>query len=404
MWAGSPGQEEPGPDPHPGASLRVVLVTAGQGDAVWERFGHTALWIQDEETGRGAAYNWGIFDFGQVNFMGRLIRGTMLYRMAPLDPFASLEEYRAAGRRVWLQELDLTPAQRLNLLAFVQWNALPENRDYHYDYYRDNCSTRVRDALDRVLEGALRETMEAVPTEDSYRWHTRRLLQDVPWAYAGIQVVLGPRADAPLTAWDEMFLPRGLMCRLSEMEIRGPEGGLRPLVKEERLFLESSRPPAPEEPPLALPWFLSLAVLWGGAILLLVRGGGEVGWGRRLALTVLAGGWALVAAALGVLILGAWIFTDHVFWHHNYNLLQVNPLFLPLPFAFVWYLVRGRFPRWAREMAAALAVVAVVGALMQLLPGLGQANGELLALTVPMDLALGWAAVVLASTPGTDTR
>lgn len=389
----------PGSRPEAGESLRVFLMTIGQGDAVWERFGHNAIWIQDQDTGQGVAYNWGIFDFGQVDFIPRLARGTMLYRMAPLDPFASLEEYRRADRPVWIQELALTPGQKSELLAFVQWNALPENREYRYDYYRDNCSTRVRDALDRVLGGRIRALSSADTTLHSYRWHTRRLLRDHWSAYLGIQFVLGPGADRPITGWEEMFLPLSLMERIREVEVPDAEGGARALVVQERLLVPSSRPQEPLSPPLAFPWFLGVGLLWGGGMLWLAWRPRRGGRKSRLALAALAGAWALLAGFGGGLLLAAWLLTDHVFWYGNWNLLQVNPLFLGLVPPFALFAFRGRLPRWGRDLAAGLAVVSLVGALVQLIPGLGQRGGEILALVLPVNLSLGLIAVRL-SAPG----
>lgn len=374
--------------PHPGAVLKVYLLTAGPGDIVWERFSHNAIWIQNEETGWGRSYNWGIFDFDQVNFIPRLIRGTMLYMMASFDPGVSLDSYASANRDVWVQELALTPTQKADLLAFVEWNALPENRDYRYDYYRDNCSTRVRDVLDRVLEGRIRAVAEADTTTHSYRWHTRRLLRNDPATYAGIQFVLGASADRPLTGWEEMFLPIPLMRRLRDVELPDGEGGMKPLVVREMQLVESTRPPVPTSPPFASPWFLLVGLLWGGGILFLSRKGHGLGRLGRFGLAVLGGGWGLAATAGGVLLLGAWLFTDHVFWYRNINLLQVNPLFLAVSVAFLPFLFGGSFPRWGRDMATALGVVAGVGLLMGLFPGFGQENWEILALTVPVNAAL----------------
>jgi hypothetical protein len=363
-------------------------MTIGQGDAIWERFGHNAIWIRDGETGWEAAYNWGMFSFGQVDFIPRLFRGTMLYWMAARDPSASLEESRWADRPAWIQELALTPRQKWDLLTFVEWNALPENMYYRYDYYRDNCSTRVRDALDRVLEGRIQASAEAITTDHTYRWHTRRLLKDVPAAYLGIQTVLGPSADEPLTAWEEAFLPIRLMEEIRDVQVPDGEGGMRPLVMRERQLVESARPPEPETPPFALPWFLLVGLLWGGGILALSRRGRRMGLPGRLGLLGMAGGWALLAGVCGSLLLGAWLFTDHFFWYRNLNLLQLNPLFLPLSVAFLLFLFRGSFPRWARDLSAALGVFAGVGVVASLLPGIRQANAEILALTVPLNAAL----------------
>ena len=124
------------------------------------------------------------------------------------------------------------------------------------------------------------------------------------------------------------------------------------------------------------------------------RGGG---WLRRLPVSVLGGGWVVVAALSGSLLIGAWAFTDHFFWYRNMNLLQVSPLFLPLPVPFLLFLVRGRFPRWGRDLTTALMVIAVVGLIMQLLPGFRQHNLEVLAFAFPMNLALWLAVLSLAN-------
>jgi len=312
----------------------------------------------------------------------------MLSRMAPWDPQGYLEETRRENRSVQVQELALTPEQRWDLYTFVEWNARPENMYYRYDYYRDNCSTRVRDALDQVLGGAIRAVAAPDTTTHTYRWHTRRLLRDSPWAYLGIQTVLGPRADRPLTAWEEAFLPRRLMEIVRDVQVPDGEGGIRPLVLQERELLTTTRPPVPLNPPFAFPWFLLAGVLWGGGILLLARRGLRLGIRGRAGLALLAGGWSLLAAAAGTVLLGAWLFTDHVFWYRNLNLLQMNPLFLLPAAAFAVFLFRGSLPSWAREVASALGVIAGVGLLAGLLPGIGQANEEVLALTVPLNASL----------------
>jgi len=398
-------QESEAPRPaaeEPGQTLRVALVTIGPGDAVWEKFSHNAILIEDRATGRSRAYHWGVFDFDQVDFIPRLIRGTMLYSMATVDPDWAFAAYARQNRSVWVQDLALTPRQRSDLLTFVEWNARPENRAYRYDYYRDNCSTRVRDALDRVLGGEIRRRTEADITAHTYRWHTRRLLQTVPPAYVGIQLVLGGAADEPLTAWEEMFLPIRLQEELRTLDVVDAEGVTRPLVIREEQVMEAVRPPIPTAPPFAFPWFLLVGLLWSGAVLLLGRrssGGDEPGWVRRLGIVVLGGGWSLVAGVSGVLLLGAWLFTDHVFWYRNLNLLQMSPFALFLTPAFALFLFAGRFPRWGWTLARLLAGVSVLGVLVEILPGLGQRNAEILALTLPVNLSLALCAFWL-SDPG----
>jgi hypothetical protein len=366
----------------------VFLVTIGQGDLVWERFGHNAILFRNVETGQEEAYHWGVFDFDDADFIPRLIKGTMLYGMGPANFRPSLALYQQEGRPVWVQRLALTPEQRWELLNRVEKNYLPQNRMYRYDYYRDNCSTRVRDMLDGVLGGRLAERFAADTTAHSYRWHTRRILQEMPPYYLGIQFVLGPHADRPITVWEEMFLPPTLMEAVREVQVPDGGGGVRPLVEDEEVLYDSGRDGPPTSPPFALPLFLLVGLLWAGAFVWAAGGQGPLGLARRFTVTLLGGAWSFGAALGGGVLLGAWLFTDHYFWYANYNLFQTNLLFLALPPAFLFFLATGRFPSWARVLSGVLALAALLGAVLELLPGLGQANGEFLAAALPLNLGL----------------
>jgi hypothetical protein len=201
-------------------------------------------------------------------------------------------------------------------------------------------------------------------------------------------LVLGGSADRPLSGWEEQFLPMKLREWVRKVEVPDGDGGRAPLVLSERQLRPTSRPSIPTAAPFALPWFLLVGLLWGGGFLLLARGGDGSGWPRRLGLALFGSGWALCATVCGVLLLGAWAFTDHVFWYRNWNLLQVNPLFLPLLPAFLLFLFRGGFPRWGRDLTVGLGLLAALGLFVRLLPGIGQMNGEILALTLPINFSL----------------
>ena len=158
----------------PGSSLTVYLLTFGWGDVVWERFGHNAIWIKDAAHGTNMTYNWGMFDFNQPRFVWRFVTGDTRYWMEPIDYNSMVAYYKQHNRSILAQELNLTPAQRLKLQQFVQWNALPENKFYRYDYYRDNCSTRLRDAIDHALSGQLQTSTVSRMTTGTYRWQIGR--------------------------------------------------------------------------------------------------------------------------------------------------------------------------------------------------------------------------------------
>lgn len=324
--------------------------------------------------------------------MTRLARGTMLYSMGGRYLDDMLAVYRAQDRSVWAQELALTPEQERALQAFVWNNARPENADYIYDYYTDNCSTRARDALDAALGGQLRQAFGEVPSGTTWRWHTRRLLRPVPWAEAGIQLVLGNPGDAAITQWEEMFLPMLLRSHLADATVV-VDGETVPLVvREVQLLQARGRALPPEAPANRMGWALLAGLLLAGGF------AGLGGWAARtrreggtaptrvLGLAVL--GWSLLLGGLGWILLVAWAFTDHDFWGWNENLFLASPFLL----AGVWLaipLLRGRAPGpRLRALLVLVAGVAVAGVALKLLPGVDQGNWEVVAALLPAHLVL----------------
>jgi hypothetical protein len=390
----------------PGAELRVWLVTAGPGDAVWERYGHNAIRVLDTSTGRDVSYNWGIFDFQQVDFIPRFLQGRMLYMMAPFRTDAMIESYRRANREVVLQELDLEPSQKLVLRDMAETNALPGRRDYTYQYFRDNCSTRVRDLLDSVLDGALRTEFEAMDRGATYRVHTRRLTQVDPLVYTGMDLLLGPGTDAPLSVWDEMFIPMVLRDEIRDLQVRPFGGQARPLVLSEEVVSSSSRLAEPAAPPAWL-WIYAVIGLALGATL--ASGATErVRSSRplRLGVATVTVAWSALGGLLGLILVGL-LFTDHVFSYWNENLLLANPLllglavFVPLSTLGEAWMVR------ARRLSHTLGGIAVAGFLLQVVPFWpfsGHHNAMAWALMLPPHLGLAWALAVRTPAPSDGGR
>ena len=384
------GPARPTPAEEPGARLTVYLMTMGPGSAVWERFGHNAIYIHDPDRGTDDAYNYGLFDFRQENFVLRFIQGRMWYWMAGFPAEGYVQQYVRDNRSVWLQELEMPPRARLELQRFLQWNEQPEHRYYHYDYYRDNCSTRVRDALDRFLGGAIHRETAALPTGTTYRFHTGRLTANDKPIFTGLMLALGPGVDRPISAWEEMFLPMAVRDYVRRITVPGPEGRPVPLVRSERTLFESTAEAPPDRPPAWIPGYLLLGTAIGGLALLLGRRGG--GGGGRSGLRWLAGAWGLAAGLSGVVLAGLWGFTDHAMAYRNENLFQANPVALLLPVMLaLWARGGGGAGRRAAAVAAVLAVLSLAGWVLEALPGLDQVNGSIIALALPIHLGIAGA-------------
>jgi hypothetical protein len=376
-----------------GSELEITLMTFGLGQEVFERFGHNALWVHDGARGIDVAYNWGLFSFGQPRFLQRFLTGDTRYWMGGEDANEMIRNYQALGRPITLQRLNLTPAQKLALRDFLRWNEQEENRYYRYDYFRDNCSTRLRDALDRALGGALRAATDSIRTALSYRRESVRLTDGDRPIQTGIDIALGRPADVPLTAWESFFIPMRLRDAVRDLTVpNGRDGARVPLVADERHVaplpgaeIVPERETSPRLFWRLFPVGVVLAVLLAGIRVMAVSRRGAA-WGFALVASL----WSLVCGIIGVILILAWTATRHVFWSWNENLLQASPLSLALVVLVPLALLRGRAQRAARGAALAVLAVAALGALLALIPG-GQENRAVVALFLPVHLVLAWA-------------
>jgi hypothetical protein len=391
-----------------GTQLTVYLATYGQGDEVWEKFGHNAIWIHDASTGTTASYNYGMFDFSQAGFIPRLMRGDMLYSMGVRDADEEIAIYSYYDRDILLQRLNLLPLQRHLLREYLEWNWQPENREYRYDYFRDNCSTRLRDALDRALGGAISAELRGRPTGHTYRSHSLRLTGASVPTYAGLMLGLGSPTDRPIDAWDEGFIPMELARHLRSVQVAGPAGEQLPLVAEERVLHQSQRAAPAVAAPNRVPGFLGVGLLLGAGFALL-------GWAARrsrrgaLALALALTVWGVTAGLFGLILTLLWVATNHVDSYANLNLLHVNPIAFILAVAGPLAVLR-RTTGWNRRVmrlawpaAVTLLTLSLAGVLLELMPGVRQMNGPLVALLLPVHagavLALWQAIPRTSSTP-----
>jgi hypothetical protein len=377
----------------PGSNLRISVITIGPGTQVWERFGHNAIMLEDTRTGQAVWYNYGMFDFGAKDFWPRFMKGDMRYWMQGGQVRLELPFYFESNRTVWAQELDIEPAQRLEIERFLEWNALPENKFYHYDYFRDNCSTRVRDVVDRVIGGAIKAQTEKIPAGVTYRSETRRLTESSLPVYVGIELGLARPTDEPISRYEEMFLPMALHRYLRDVTVTDADGTTHPLVKSERTLYTSTATQPPPQPPTWWPWFLLAGLIVGGALYATGRSF-ETSAPARTGFLVIGGAWTLFAGLGGLVLAALWGLTDHWATYYNENLLQLSPVALLLALTLRRVAWRPRKPHpVAERLAMFVAISSLAGLALKLLPGASQVNWEIIAFALPVNLGLAAAVI-----------
>lgn len=389
------------PMTRPGDELDVYLLTIEPGDVVYERFAHNAIWIRDyraETKLIDVAYNYGMFTFGEglgglVKFMAHFLSGEMDYWVEPAYTAPMIAAYGQQGRTVRAQLLEMTPAQKVALRDALNTAIRDENKFYRYNYFQNNCSTKVRDALDAALGGQLADQLKDRRTGRTYRDNTRMILRGEA-LYVPLYAVLGQKVDEPLTAWDEGYLPMRLYESIQQVWVADESGQSVRLVKEDFVAYPGRPWEMAEQVPNYALIFVAIGVTIGGAM-------GACGhfasgrWARR-GFVVGATLWSLQAAFCGWFGLYA-LTTHHWAAKWNENLLQFSPLALGLVVA---------IPAWARGktwacgpaqwLAIACAGSAALGLVAKLLPMMTQVNWDTIALALPAQagLALGmWRAL-----------
>jgi hypothetical protein len=365
----------------PGDNLTIYALTFGPGDHPFFKFGHNAILVQPKD-GQGLVYNFGTFAFDSPALIPKFLRGRFMYWLSVSGIEDTVQSYAAANRSIVAQELDLTPGQRVALWQALRLNARPENREYLYDYFYDNCSTRVRDAIDRAVDGRVRAAGRA-PATRTFRDHALRMTADLWPEAVGIDLGLGPSADKPIDRWAEAFLPDRLNALLATVRIPDGAGGEKSLVKSEKVVFQDVRPAKPDQPPHWTLYFLLAGVALGAA----AAGLGFAG--RRTLARVLLGTLSavtgLVFGLLGLSLVLLWGFTNHKIAHANANIVQLAPWSVVLlVFGIGAALGRPRATQRASAVALSAAVFSGLGILLKALPGVGQSNWPFIAFCLPV--------------------
>ena len=305
------------------AEISIITADPGQ-EALFTVFGHSAIRVLDPLNRIDHAFNYGVFDFDQPNFYLNFAKGYLNYMLARQETETFVYQYVYFNRSVHEQTLDLSLAQKQAIFDFLTNNVKPENRYYLYDYFYDNCATRVRDVFEHVLGEELQFDLQYLTPKDSFRSLVDSLTYRQPWGDLGIDLCLGLPMDKNISTYEYMFLPEYIRQTFGHATINDTNGGSKALVKHSRLIYQSTGTQGTR------PFLSPQLVFWSLFGLMLVVT--VVGYSRRRINRIIDTAWFGLLGLLGVFLFGLWFATDHNAAAGNLNLLWAIPLHLPVVF------------------------------------------------------------------------
>jgi len=297
---------------------KVSIITCGPGEELYEAFGHSAIRVLDEKQNLDLIFNYGVFNFNQPNFYGNFAKGSMRYMLGVSTGPDFINQYQAYNRSVREQVLNLDSMEKQQILNYLDWNLRPENKEYFYDYFDNNCSTKIIELLDSALQHKVVWNNAQVAGKASFRSLIYDYTTYQNWGRLGIDLGLGAVIDKPIEGKDLNFLPDELEKSISRAVIQRGMIGF-PLVSESKILFEAPLYNA-GIPMYARPEFIFTLILifCFAARFFSLSKATRVLRATLFSLVGLLGWFELIIS----------LFTNHKSAAWNLNLFWANPLFL----------------------------------------------------------------------------
>ncbi len=308
-------------------SVRVSLLTCSPGTEIYQYYGHTALLVRDSRLGCDIVFNYGLFDFKAPFFLWRFLLGHTDYMCGACSLEDFVRAYSQRGTGIREDVLDLTPEESSRLYGALKENCLPENAVYRYNFFYDNCATRVRDQIEKCLNGKLKYSLPV--REVSLRDIVHEYSKEYKWSEFGQDLLLGMEADKPAKREFQEFAPMLLEEDLRTSVVEDSQGNVRPLVSQSRMMIPDER--VVKQAGFPVSPLLSCLILLLVFVLVSV-------WDvyRKRPTWVFDAVVMLVHGLAGLLVAFMFFFSAHPTVGSNWQILLLNPL----PLVFLYWVIR----------------------------------------------------------------
>jgi hypothetical protein len=332
-------------------SVEFSLLTCQPHDEVYSLYGHTAIRYHElRPGGLDWAFNYGVFDFKKPHFVARFVFGLTDYELGAYPYKYFVKEYRRFGSMVTEQVLNLTDEEKMALHDALAINLRPENKIYRYNYFYNNCTTKARDIIESCINGKV----EYAGREDytpSYRDMVHSMTRNNPWSRFGNDLLLGIKADWKTDLRQQEFLPGNLMYDFDHAQIYS-NGSYRPLIKERRIAVPGGVQIIESGFPLT-PLACAAILLAVGIVIFFFE------WRKKRVFVLWDVLLMMTTGTIGI-VLTLMLFSQHPTVSLNLQIILCNPL----PWLFLWPVIRGRETRYWK-ITAILAVLFLIGSFFQ---------------------------------------
>jgi hypothetical protein len=301
------------------ADTSVYLLTCGTGAETYSIYGHSALRVTIESAKSDMVYNWGIFDFNAPNFAWNFAKGRLDYWVDSEGVRQFLGSYYYEQRYVLSQKINLNQDETNRLVSLIKENLKPENKKYKYDFFYDDCSTRIRDLLEKTIGANLLYPPAGNVKLPTFRSKVSKYQAPLPWLNFGIDLIMGSPGEKKASFRDQMFLPIDLQEKLSEAVINR-NGKMTPLLQNPAVLLDFEpiilKPDFFKSPVFVFTLLLICIILFSAMIK------------SRKANNIMDLLLFTIFSVLALMMIFFNFFTDHQQMKWNLNIIWLNPIII----------------------------------------------------------------------------
>ncbi len=319
-----------------GNDTLIYLITCGPGTETYSVYGHSAIRIVTTGNKNDNVYNWGLFDFETPNFAWKFAKGRLDYMLGVETMQSFLEVYYFEKRFVLSQKMNLNSSEKRRLTGLINENLRPENIKYRYDFFYDDCSTRIRDLIEKSVGEKLLYPPAGKGKSPTFRQMVGKYQDPFPWLNMGINLLMGASADKPASFRDRMFLPLDMQRELSETVV-SRDGKMIPLLQNPETILDFD-PPVIKQKFLFKPEidFSALLII----LIILSATVKQMKFNRILDLILFS-----VFSILAIMMVFFNFFTDHQQMKWNLNIIWLNPV---IPVCLIYLILNRKGAGWFR--------------------------------------------------------